>query len=88
MTPRGEGQRAAWSRKTWATLAGGCLLISAAAAIVGVRGGYVGGGSGQMASAERLPELPSAADHWVNGLPVSVAGMPGKALLIEAWHPA
>ena len=90
MTPRGEGRPAAWSRKTWAALAGICLAISAAAAIVGARGGFVlgSGSAGQATSAQQLPELPSDANQWVNGAPVSIAAMPGKALLIEAWHPA
>ncbi len=88
-TERGE-RKAAWSRGTWAAVTGVCLLISAAAAFVGVRTGVLGSRpeSGDSASQPRLAEPSQDANRWVNGAPISIAGPPGKAILIEAWHPA
>lgn len=34
------------------------------------------------------PETPPAADRWVNGEPVSMAGSRGQVVFVEGWHPA
>jgi hypothetical protein len=38
--------------------------------------------------ATEVPEMPAAADRWVNGAPVTLAGARGQVVIVEGWHPA
>lgn len=67
----------------------GALLVGAGGMYLKLRGpsGASTALGGSIPAAE-LPELPAAADRWVNGAPVSLAGARGQVVIVEGWHPA
>jgi hypothetical protein len=76
-------------RWPWALLAIAVLVGAGAAGFRVLRGpsGATAALGGSI-PATPAPELPADAAHWVNGAPVTLAGVKGQVLIVEGWHPA